>query len=70
LEIQHDLCPKKDTWCKFWGDKENYSKKNRLPHVVRELLKPIFTDLTKDELLKRCLLGHTQNQNEALNGTV
>ena len=59
LEIQHDLCPKKDTWCKFWANKENYSEKNRLPHVFRELLKPIFTDLTKDELLKRCLLGHT-----------
>ena len=31
-------------------------------------LDPIFTRLSKDELLSRCLKGMTQNQNEAANG--
>ena len=29
---------------------------------------PIFTRLSKDDLLNRCLKGMTQNQNEAANG--
>ena len=31
-------------------------------------LDPIFTRLSKDDLLNRCLKGITQNQNEAANG--
>ena len=68
LDDQHKFCPKgDDSWCKYWSDRENYSEKNRLPAVFADLLKPVFVDLTKDELLKRCLLGLTQNQNKALN---
>ena len=33
-----------------------------------EELAPIFTRLSKDNLLSRCLKGITQNQNEAING--
>jgi len=68
LEQQHSRCPKSDdTWCKFWSDRDAYTKSNRLAEVFRKELKPIFTFLTNDELLKRCLKGHTQNQNESLN---
>ena len=31
---------------------------------------PIFKDLSKPELLKKCLRGKTQNNNECLNGVV
>ena len=75
LEEQHKLCPKgKDSWCKFWKDKENntatYNDDKRLPHVFLHELKPIFTRLSKDDLLGRCLKGLTQNQNESVNGQV
>ena len=33
-----------------------------------EELNPIFTRLSKDDLLSRCLQGLTQNQNESVNG--
>ena len=35
-----------------------------------EQLDPIFTRLSKDELLSRCLKGMTQNQNESANGVL
>ena len=37
---------------------------------MQEVLKPIFQDLTKQELLERCLGGNTQNNNECFNSTV
>ena len=71
LEEQHNLCPKgKDSWCKYWSDNKNYNGSNRLPAVFIPELKPIFKDLTKENLLNRCLRGLTQNQNEALNGVL
>ena len=33
-------------------------------------VKPIFNDLSKDELFEKCLHGKTQNQNEAFNGLI
>ena len=33
-------------------------------------IKPIFEDLSKDELLQRCLHGRTQNANESFNGMI
>lgn len=73
LEVQHKLCPKSsDTWCKFWQDKtnntSNYNESSRLPEIFRTELKPLFTRLSDDDLLGRCLRGLTQNQNEAVNG--
>ena len=37
---------------------------------IHELVKPIFKDLSSDELLSRCLHGKTQNGNEALNNII
>ena len=34
---------------------------------MRELIKPVFLNLSDDDLLKRCLHGKTQNNNESLN---
>ena len=33
-----------------------------------DVLKPLFTNLSNPSLLSRCLAGHTQNQNETING--
>ena len=41
-----------------------------IPIVVRDLILPVFTDLSKPDLLKKCLHGKTQNNNECLNGVV
>ena len=70
-EKQHQHCPKgKDTWCKFWLDKqrntETYYNSKRLPEVFMKELQPIFKRLSDDELLSRCLKGITQNQNESV----
>ena len=35
-----------------------------------EELKPIFRDLSSDDLLSRCLHGQTQNENECLNAFI
>lgn len=75
LEDQHSCCPKEmSTWCKYWKDQlENtteYNDQKRLPPVFKDELKPIFNRLSDEALLKRCLMGVTQNQNEALHGVL
>lgn len=75
LEEQHQYCPQSaDTWCKYWKDKNDhtnlYNEDNRLSVVFMAELDPIFTRLSKDDLLIRCLKGITQNQNEAANGVL
>ena len=75
LKDQHSFCPRDSgTWCKYWKDKSEmtneYDDAKRLPNVFRSELKPIFDRLSDDTLLKRCLLGVTQNQNEALHGVL
>ena len=72
LDVQHQYCPKgSKSWCKYQLDVANgtnfYTQDNCLPAIFRKELKPLFTRLSSDELLKRCLKGVTQNQNEALN---
>ena len=67
LDEQHSLCPR-DSWCTYWSNREKYNDQKRLASVFIEVLKPLFINLTKSELLKRCLQGLTQNQNEAING--
>ena len=43
---------------------------NQLAAVSSPDIRPIFKDLTNGNLLNRCLLGLTQNQNEALTGVL
>ena len=60
--------------CHFNRDIANGSKLFKpgpeLPVEIIAELKPIYLSLSEDALLTRCLDGKTQNQNEALNGTI
>ena len=46
---------------------EIYVEKPGLPASVPDKIMPIFRDLSKSELLEKCLHGKTQNNNEGLN---
>ncbi len=49
---QHHLCPEgKDSWCGYKGVNEGYKHKNRVPSCIVDLIKPIYKDLSKSELL-------------------
>ena len=48
----------------------NYKPGPGLPDNVIAKVKPVYDRLSNDELLKKCLDGKTQNQNESLNGMI
>ena len=48
------------------SNREKHNDQKRLASVFIEVLKSMFINLTKSELLKRCLQGLTQNQNEPI----
>ncbi|XP_070528568.1 uncharacterized protein [Cardiocondyla obscurior] len=70
---QHQNCPTgTDSWCK-WRKTEAASTLENFHHDnpplgdnVLEIIKPIYEELSSDELLERCLGAETQN-NESLN---
>lgn len=62
----HDFCPA-NSWCKYKVDPQNYKHRNGLPDAVIGLIEPIFNDLASTQLLRKCLHGKTQNNNECLN---
>ncbi|CAN7979344.1 unnamed protein product, partial [Ixodes persulcatus] len=69
----HGLCPKAaDTWCISVCAALRRARRryNYLPAAVLEVLKPIYQQLAKPELLKKCLHGKTQNANESFNNVV
>ena len=41
-----------------------------LPDQIIALIKPIYARLSNDDVLKKCLDGKTQNQNESINGMI
>ena len=71
----HFMCPAGSTsWCKF---RRAEAKKEPLPsHIqtipyeISKIVKPVFLELSKDELMERCVLGASQNQNESFNSTI
>ena len=65
--IWHQFCPK--TADKLNGT-TTYKQKINLPPAIKELLLPIFKNLSADSLLSKCFDGLTQNQNEAPNGVI
>ena len=72
---RHKYCPRaQNSWCKWWLDILNgtrkYKKNVNLPLAIKRELEPIFQDLCKDDLLKKCLHGQTQNENESLNSII
>jgi hypothetical protein len=68
----HHLCPS-NSWCKY-----NVARTEGLPYhhtkvisqAIANVVKPIFQDLSAEDLLSRCLHGNTQNQNESFNNVV
>jgi len=79
---QHEKCPVgNDSWCEWQKAlaalPETSSRKNNIPGFVQsykslpedvlQAIKPIYEDLSKEELLQRCLGGFTQNNNESYN---
>ena len=62
------------SWCKFNSDKVNstntYKPGPGLPLDIVYKIKPVFEDLTKEDELRKCLHGKTQNANESFNGKI
>jgi len=73
---QHDKCPVgTDSWCSWQRAKAShtldvYTHKPAMPMQVFDAVQKIYEDLTRDDLLSRCLGGFTQNANESLNAVV
>lgn len=73
--FRHRFCPASDsTWCKWQLDKKNGTNKYKanisIPIDIHNIIRPIFSDLSSNELLEKCLHGETQNSNEALNSLI
>lgn len=69
---RHMFCPQSaDSWCKWQKNKlngtSNVKSKVNLPVAIKNIIEPIFRDLSSDELLSKCLHSCTQNPNEAFN---
>ena len=68
-------CPEgSDSWCRYNRAKANHTSTYRpgpgLPISIVWKLKPIYNELSSDILLKKCLHGLTQNNNEPFNMTI
>ena len=78
-KLSHDAHPVHNfclvEWCPYkqaqaQGTLQTFKHKNNLPEAVMEELRPIFRDLAKTELLRKCVRGYTQNANESMNNLV
>lgn len=67
---QHFHCD--EAWCKYLQAKKNeaYTHKHSLDQAVYDVIKPTYKDLSKAELLRKCLHGQTQNVNESFNAVL
>ena len=71
----HSMCPNdENSWYKYQLDKINGTQKYKntinIPVNIFHIIKPIFRDLSKEELLSKCLHDQTQNTNAALNAII
>ena len=71
----HQFCPPgSDSWCKYnralANNEEAPKHTPKFPMDLSPFIKPVFTELSKLELLEKCVLGATQNQNESFNNIV
>ncbi|XP_071652157.1 uncharacterized protein [Temnothorax longispinosus] len=77
---KHDLCPAgAELWCEWqraYAELQSNQKRkiksfihtyDALPTNVLMAIKPIYKDLSKQELLDRCVGGFTQNNNKSYN---
>ncbi|GFW79755.1 uncharacterized protein TNCV_2589751 [Trichonephila clavipes] len=63
-EPMHWFCPTNtNTWCKYNAainnNLQNYKHKPSVAKAVRDVIKPVFADLSHPALLKKCLGGKT-----------
>ena len=75
LANQHRYCPTgASSGCKWQQDLSTgtvtYKVDNCLPNVFLEVLRPVFMTLSDSKLLRRCVMGTTQNPNECINSLV
>jgi len=49
---------------------QEFDHPDPLHEDVQKHIRPIYEDLSRDDLLERCLGGHTQNANESFNAIV
>ncbi|XP_032679521.1 uncharacterized protein LOC116847973 [Odontomachus brunneus] len=47
---------------------KNFTHDPPLTETIQKMIKKIYEDLSKNDLLERCLDGNTQNNNESYNG--
>ncbi|XP_076221633.1 uncharacterized protein LOC116431900 [Nomia melanderi] len=73
----HEYCPVgNDSWCKWQKALATGANLDLIEHPaplhpdVQKHILPIYEDLSEENLLERCLGGHTQNNNESFNSTV
>ena len=74
-EPQHHCCPDgADSWCKYNRALANGQPtpphNPKLPAELLPFVLPVWSDLCDEELLKKCVLGATQNRNESFNNLV
>ncbi|KYQ59592.1 hypothetical protein ALC60_01383 [Trachymyrmex zeteki] len=73
---QHEYCPAgADSWCGYQKtvatDKlHNFKHPSAFDEEVKDLLQPIYEELTDEKVLERCLGANTQNNNESYNSCV
>ena len=67
---RHEFCNK--TWClyKKFPNKDFKNQEHHLDPVFLEFLRPTYEKMKIPNLLRRCLPGFSQNQNESLNSLV
>lgn len=76
VEPLHTLCPVgPNSWCKYQkaiaaGTVGSFKHKPRIALPCMDAIRPVFNDLSKRELLRRCLGGKTQNSNESINNVI
>ncbi|GFW05723.1 uncharacterized protein TNCV_3407891 [Trichonephila clavipes] len=76
-EPMHWFCPTNpNTWCKYNAainnNLQNYKHKPSVAKAVRDVIKPVFANLSHPALLNKCLGGKTQKKNpsETLNSLI
>ena len=74
-EVRHQFCPKRESsWCKYQRDKmteeKTYKTNLNIPKCIHDIIKPVFIELSSDNLLSKCLHGRTQNSNESLHSVI
>lgn len=72
----HEGCPEgPESWCTWRraeaaGTLDSFAHDPPLSDAVLGVIRPIYEDLTSNDLLERCLGALTQNNNEILNSTI